>query len=445
MKILAALLFALPLAAQLQVLFVQGDSQVPVGASLNLGLVSTGDSAEFRFRARNAGTAAIPLETITAGGAAFSLVTPLAPLTLAPSQSHDFLVRFSPVAIGSYSAVLTVNSFSTVLRAAAAPGPSLFLSRGSQTVELTASSMQIEVAAGQPFTIALSAGNPHATPLTITQLSLAGAGFTLATPPSVPFTLAPGETRPIPVNIAGSAEGEIAALLTVGARRFSIVAVVFRPQLMPPAILTSEAVPRNGQQLKVRLQLALPAPGPGSGTLRATFTGASDDPAIVFPNGRREIDFEVVAGSRDATFGGAPETVLQTGTTAGVLRLDALTESGIVTETYRFERGAVVVEAAAARRTGSTLEIDITGFDNTRGLGSINFRFFDRAGNPLGGVITTTPAEQFRAFFDQSGAGGVFRLTAAFPVTGDATIVGSVLVEVANAVGRTDLPRLSFP
>lgn len=30
-------------------------------------------------------------------------------------------------------------------------------------------------------------------------------------------------------------------------------------------------------------------------------------------------------------------------------------------------------------------------------------------------------------------------------MTGDATIVGSVLVEIANPVGRTDLPRLSVP
>jgi hypothetical protein len=137
--------------------------------------------------------------------------------------------------------------------------------------------------------------------------------------------------------------------------------------------------------------------------------------------------------------------VLQTGTTVGTLRLDAIAETGTTTWTYRFDRGAVVVDEAVARRNGSNLEIDITGFDNTREVGSLNFRFFDRAGAPLGGVITTTPGDQFRTYFAQSNLGGVFKMRAVFPVTGDATIVGSVLIEIANTVGRTDLQRLTFP
>ena len=164
----------------------------------------------------------------------------------------------------------------------------------------------------------------------------------------------------------------------------------------------------------------------------------------MFANGAREVAFAVAAGSRNITFDGAPEAVLQTGTTAGTLRLEAVTETGSAVETYRFDPAPVTVDTAAARRNGAALEIDLTGFDNTRGVGSLNFRFFDRAGNPAG-IVTSTPAEQFKAFFDQSNLGGVFRLRASFPVTGDATMVGSVIVEIANGVGRTDLPRLNFP
>ena len=278
----------------------------------------------------------------------------------------------------------------------------------------------------------------------MTEISLTAPGFTLVNPPATPLTLPPGATRAIPVNIFIPAEGDSTALLSIGPRRFSIFAVAFRPQLAPPRIIPSDVIPRNGQQLKLRLQLAQPALGPGAGILRAVFTGAADDPAIAFPNGTREIKFDVAAGSRDATFEGALETVLQTGTTAGLLRLDAITETGVSTETYRFDRAIVAVDEAAARRNASNLEIDITGFDNTRGVGSLNFRFFDKSGNALG-VLTSTLADQFKAFFDQSNLGGVFRLRASFPVTGDATIVGSVLVEIANSVGRTDLQRLTFP
>lgn len=444
MKLITAFLLALPLAAQLEVLSLHGPAPVPVGPSVNLGAAATGDIAEFRFRAINTGSVPVPLQTVAVSGAAFSLASAFVPLTLAPAQSHNFSVRFAPTAEGSYSAGLTVNAFTSLLRATAVLGPSLFLTNGSETTELTASSLQVNLATSQSLTLALAVGNPHANPIALTELSIGGAGFNLVNPPPMPLTLQPGETRAIPLNLFIATEGDAVALLTIGPRRFSIVAVVFRPKLAPPHILLSGALPENGQQLKVRVQLTQPAIGPGSGTLRASFSGAFDDPAIVFPDGTREIKFEVAAGSRDATFDGAPETVIQTGTTAGTLRLDAATETGVSTESFRFDRGPVVVDEAAARRNGSNLEIDITGFDNTRGAGSLNFRFFDKSGNALG-VVAIAPADLFKAHFEQSNLGGVFRLRASFPVSGDATIVGSALVEIANAVGRTDLPRLMFP
>ena len=444
--LLALLLLALPAAAQLQVLALSGSGATAVGASLNLGVAAVGDATEFRFRVLNGGTGPLALTTITVGGTGYSLSAPFVPLTLGAGQSFDFAVRFAPAAEGAYSASLVVNSFSTLLRATAVRGPSLLLTNGSQTTELTSQSLQVNVALGQPLTLAISAGNPHTVPLVLDALSITGAGFALLNPPALPFALVPGEMLAIPVRITATAEGDAAAVLTVGPRRFSILAVVYRPLLAPPAIvLPMEGVPRNGQQMRIRLRLAEAAVGPGSGTLRATFTAEAPDPAIVFPNGTREVKFDVAAGSRDATFDGAVETVLQTGTTAGTLRLEATTETGTTTESYRFDRAAVVVDTATARRNGTALEIDILGYDNTRGVGSVNFRFFDRSGNPLGGVISTAPGDQFKSYFEQSGLGGVFRLRASFPVTGDATIVGSVLIEMANAVGRTDLQRLNFP
>ncbi len=441
MRLLVAFLLALPLAAQVQVYTSQGDL---LGPSVNLGNAAARDSTEFRFRAVNAGAEAVALQTVAVNGAGFSLGTPFLPVTLGAGQAYEFSVRFAPTGEGSYSASLTVNSFTTLLRATAVPGPSLFLTLGGQTTELTASSLQVNVAVGQSLTVAFSLGNPNAAPIVLNEISITGAGFAVDAP-AAPVTIRPGETVPIPVRITAGAEGDTSGLLVIGPRRFNIIASVFRPQLAPPQIVLGNVLPRNGQQLKIRLQLDQPALGPGSGTLRATFTGATEDAAIVFPNGTREVKFDVAAGSRDATFDGAIETVLQTGTTVGTLRLDATTETGVTTWTYRFDRGAVVVDEAVARRNGSNLEIEITGFDNTREVGSLNFRFFDRAGAPLGGVITTTPADQFRTYFAQSNLGGVFKLRAVFPVTGDATIVGSVLIEIANQVGRTDLQRLSFP
>ena len=442
MRVLLALLaVGLPLAAQLQVFSPQGDL---AGASVNLGSAAVRDATEFRFRAVNTGAEAVVVQTLTVNGAGFSLGTPFLPATLGAGQTYEFTVRFSPPAEGSYSASLTVNSFTTLLRATAVPGPSLFLTLAGQTTELTASSLQVNVAVGQSLTVAFSVGNSYTMPIVLNEVSISGAGFAVSGP-AAPLTIRPGETFPVPVQITAGTVGETSGVLVLGPRRFNIIASVFRPQLAPPQILLGNVLPRNGQQLKIRLQLEQPALGPGSGTLRATFTGVTEDAAILFPNGTREVRFDVAAGSQEATFDGVPETVLQTGTTVGTLRLDATTETGTATWSYRFDRGPVVVDEAVARRNGSNLEIDITGFDNTREVGSLNFRFFDRAGAPLGGVITTTPGDQFRTYFAQSNLGGVFKLRAVFPVTGDATIVGSVLIEIANPVGRTDVQRLSFP
>ncbi|HEU0123703.1 MAG TPA: choice-of-anchor D domain-containing protein [Bryobacteraceae bacterium] len=438
---------ALPLAAQLQVFTVQDTALVPVAASFNLGTVSVRDSAEYRFRAVNTGTAPLPLQTVAVGGSGFALTLPFVPLTLAPAQSYDFSVRFTPASEGSYSATLTVNSFSSFLRVSAIPGPVLYLDNGDGLTEISVASLRVNVALGTTLTVPLVAANPYTAPLLLPEISLSGNGFTFsAPPPGGATTLEPGQRIPLPVRIAApAAEGEVVGVVTVGPRRLILIASIFRQPLPVPRIVLNNAAPQNSQQLRIRLQLAEPAIAPGSGTLRAVFTGAQTDPAIVFPDGSREVKFNFAPGNTEATFDGAPEAILQTGTTAGTLRLEAVTDSGTNTETVRFDPRPVVIEEAVARRNGSTLEIDLTGFDNTRGVGSLNFRFFDRSGSAIGGVISAAPAEQFKNYFDQSAVGGVFRLRAAFPVTGDATIVGSVLIEVANSIGRTDVPRLNFP
>lgn len=445
MKGIGLLFLALPLAAQLQVDVVSEGTPVPLGATLQLGRVAVRSAADFRFRVTNRGPAGVPIQTIAVGGAGFSLTSPFVPFALSPAQSHDFLVRFAPPAEGSYSAVLAVNSFSSVLRAAGVLAPSLFLSSGSGTAEITSANIELRTAVRTLLTVSFSIRNPHPSPLAIDAFSIRGSGFHAANPPALPFVLQPAESQTVVMTFSATEEGDYEGQLTIGARRVSIMVNVFRPVLAPPAIVLDEALPRNGQQLRVRLRFPEPAAAPASGTLRLTFLGAVEDSAVSFSNGSREMVFDVSAGDREASFGGAPEVALQTGTTAGVLRLEAVTEGGTASESFRLERAPVVVDSATAMRRGSNLELDIVGFDNTRGFGSLNCRFFDRSGTALGPLMTVAVADAFRAFFEKSTLGGVFRLRLVFPVTGDATMVGSVLLEAANAVGRTDIPRLSFP
>jgi hypothetical protein len=443
MRLLAVLAVSVPLAAQLQVAVVRDGGAEAAGASINLGATGVGESADTRIRATNAGTAAINISSVAVNGAAFSLAQPFQPFPLGPNTSYEFTIRFAPPAPGSYSAVLTVGPFTSIVRATAVLAADVSLVRGGQAILLPPSGLSIDAVAGENVVIELALSNPHSSPLAIEPLLLSGAGFRLTAGSA--GTLAPGDAAPISIAFSAQNEGTYAATLTAGARRFAITAFVTKARLKPPRIVSDSPVVTNGKQVKIRLRFEEAIPVASAGTLRATFAGAFADPAIQFQNGSREIGFTVAAGATEAQFGASAEAVLQTGTTNGVIRVEATTESGTTVETWTLARAPIAVDQAEARRDGSNLEITLTGYDNTRTAGSANFRFFDRAGNAIGGIITAQFAPAFETYFAQSAVGGAFRLRATFPVTGDATMVGSVLVEIANAVGRTDLQRINFP
>jgi len=443
MKILALLAASIPLAAQLQVAVVRDSGVEVAGASINLGATGIGESADTKIRATNLGSTTLNISSLAINGAAFSLAQPFQPFPLGPGTAYEFAIRFAPAAPGSYSAVLTVGPFTSIVRATAVLAADVSLSRGGQTILLPASGLSVDAVTGENVRIDLALSNPHAAALAIDPLTLNGAGFRLTS--GAPGVLAPGESSNISIAFSTQTEGTFAATLTAGARRFAITAFVTKARLKPPRIVADTPVVTNGKQVKIRLRFEEAIPVASAGTLRAAFAGAFTDPAIQFQNGAREIGFTVAAGATEAQFGASAEAVLQTGTTSGVIRLEATTEGGTTVETWSLARAPIAVDQAEARRDGSNLEVTLIGYDNTRTAGSANFRFFDRAGNPIGGIVTAQFAAAFETHFAQNAVGGAFRLRAVFPVTGDATIVGSVLVEIANAVGRTDLQRINFP
>jgi len=110
------LLFAaaiLPLAAlaQIQVLRFDGTNENPVGAFVDLGSVSPGDTLETRFRVRNIGAGAAVFQTLSMAGSGFRISTaPSLPYTIAPGSEAEFRVAFNPMFIGTYSAFLLVNT-----------------------------------------------------------------------------------------------------------------------------------------------------------------------------------------------------------------------------------------------------------------------------------------------------------------------------------------------
>jgi hypothetical protein len=73
------------------------------------------------------------------------------------------------------------------------------------------------------------------------------------------------------------------------------------------------------------------------------------------------------------------------------------------------------------------------------------FTFFDTSGRQIQpGAIRVEAAADFRRYFTASTLGGIFSVRAQFPVTGDASAISGVEVEVVNASGTTRTQRIRF-
>ena len=82
------------------------------------------------------------------------------------------------------------------------------------------------------------------------------------------------------------------------------------------------------------------------------------------------------------------------------------------------------------------LEIEITGFDNTRTIDGLSFTFYSSKGDILQpGVIRVNGGADFRRHFDVSTTGGVFTLKAVFPVSGAIAEIATTEVQLTNSAG----------
>lgn len=193
--------------------------------------------------------------------------------------------------------------------------------------------------------------------------------------------------------------------------------------------------------------MASPAAFPVTGVLTLAFqaNGSHSDPTILFVrSGSKSIGFTVAQGETRATFsGGETETALQTGTTAGTITLRIVSNSD--TLSIAIPATPVVVDMARGTRTSSGLDIELTGFDNTRSVSQLRFQFFDRNGRAIGsGPVSVDAGANFRSFFEASALGGLFSLRASFPVSGDASQIAGAEVELVNSAGSTRSQRIQF-
>lgn len=449
----AYLLLPACLSAQLQLAVLEQGRERPVGDLLDLGALDASDWMDTRFQVRNAGTAPAVLQTVSVAGTGFAILTPPAlPATLTAGGTVSFTVRFQPRAPGAFSAILTVNAATVLLRATATPGAVLWLEGGAQRVKLSAGdtvdfgAVQRGVALRRRFILE----NPYPTAVTIWDLAVSGPAFQGPEGLELPVELGPQRSAAFDVVFAPQSEGDQTGRLRVGGRLFSLTGKGLAPALPKPMILVDPAAPRSGQQVKVTVRLASVAPTGGTGELRLRFEpavpGAADDPAIQFlsPAGR-VVPLSVEPGEEAARIAGRTEIPMQTGTTAGRVILTA--QLGPHTEEAVLPLAALPVALDSIRvlRNTGALELNLAAFDNTRSVAQLVFTFYDRQGRPVEpGAIAVDASAEFRRYFESSAAGGLFALRAVFPVSGDLSAISGLEVELKNSAGVARSARVSF-
>lgn len=436
--------------AQLQ-LFVapQGGAEQPVTGIFDVGRTLAGESSATRFRLRNTGLAQVSLTALHVSGSGFSLTgAPSLPHIVAPGANVDFSVHFRPPDHGSFSASLQVNSVGHLLRGTGVAAASLFAAGSPVSSGSTVDFGRVE--RGGERVLTFEARNVTTGAATLTSVELSGAAFSLVEALPLPAVLQPGGSLRFNVRFAPASNAILTGKLTVDETRvIHLTGTGLEPPLPRPVLVLASAVLRSGEQGRVAVQLAEASRANGKGQLRLELKTAApvkdNDAAVQFVSGGRTASFSVVEGASSVTFdkGGSSGLVFQTGTTAGTLEI--VVELGGYSERVAISIAAepIRVDRVTVSRGSSSLDVQISAFDNTRTAGELTFTFFGPGGQALAPVRVNAAAD-FARWWENSTLGGTFAMRASFPVTGDVSLIRAVEIELRNASGTVKTDRLSF-
>ena len=199
---------------------------------------------------------------------------------------------------------------------------------------------------------------------------------------------------------------------------------------------------------------------PLSATLNSISSGAGASLAV---RGVARIVAQLLTGPADtalvtvtlapkamALVSGAGQTGVVGATLAQPLVVRVVASDGVgvagVNVAFDVASGLVKIDLVRTTRAASGLDVEITGFDTSHSASRLAFRFIDRDGAAVApGEIAVDAAGAFRSFFDTSAFGGLFKVHAVFPVTGNALQITAIEVDMTNTVGTTMFPRTAIP
>jgi hypothetical protein len=412
-----------------QLLFRDGTNEVPVGDTFTMPPAAPGESSTARFRIRNRGTQAVVITRLSIDPGPFKTFDQFfPPRIIAQGEFADFSVRFSPEAPGDYSRTMHVNDLKVTL---------LGSSTSASSVELESPSGWIRLKAGETVSLgAVERRSALVRRIRITPpaaASVSGEGFQVS-PTEDPAVFL--------LQFQSDRVGLATGLLRVEQRTFPLeVRVNDFPAPMPS--LQWIDTPGPAKQVKFKVKLSQAARAPLTGVLTVTFTpdsGLPDDTAVMLlPISARSQPVSFAEGVAESG-----EFTLQTGSTAGTIRVRATVGSNYAEERVRITPMPVVLTMAKAAVSSANAEVTLTGYDTARTASRISFTFYLKSGQAAApGRIDADVRSAFSDYY-KTVSGSVFSLRAHFPVSGTYTELESVEVEMVNASGSVSTGRLRF-
>ncbi len=435
-SMLLALVFAPAAHAQFNLLLVEGSTERVAPAVYDFGSLYSGETASAHFRVRNVSSAPATLTVLEVAGVGFTLTSPTLPVGLAPQGAIDLTVVFGATDTGAYSASLHSDGLAILLTATLAP-------RLTYRLDVPGSPFPGpvdfgSVVAGSGAQLGITFRNETSLILAVPSISVQGNDFALPAAAPSGQALQPGQGGEFTIAFSPQTTGARQGSLIIGDRTYPLLGTGVDPPLPKPTVSLDLKQTASAQQGTLIVRFDAPAQSRGNGTATLDFQGAAD-PTVVFASGGRSATFAIAPGDVQAAL------PFQTGTTAGVLTFTAQVGAASDRQTVTIAAVAPVISTVQAVRSPGAVDIQVTGFDNTRSLGALSFTFYDAAGNPLSpGTIRTDATADFTTYFAASNLGGVFLLRVVFPVTGDARLVASCDATLANSAGSVKTQRTYF-
>ena len=427
MKTLLVLFFAAPAWGQLQLYVVDSNSEHVAPSLYDFGSVYANQPSATQFRLRNTSNSPAAVTTLTISGAGFSLSATNLPVTLAPQAALDFTVSFRSPDTGTYSAALRSDGVSILLTATVLPSLTL-----SGTFDF--GSVVRGTSVQQRFTLT----NQTPQVLIVPAIAIKGTDFSFAGTLPSGQAYQPQQSGEFLVNYSPAASGPSQATLSVGGRSYTLTGLGIDPPLPKPFLTVDLKQVASAQQGLVIIRFDAPAKSSATGALNLDFRGPSD-PTVVFASGQRIATYPVAPGDTQVSI------PFQTGTTAGTIIFTTQLGSSSDQLSVAIPASPAGIATAQGTRSASSVDVAVSGFDNTRTLGALSFTFYDAAGNALApGTIRADATAQFSIYFSTSQVGGGFLFHAVFPVTGDTARIAACDVTLSNSAGSSKAPRIAF-